>query len=217
MSVVTALDKAPGRLGGFLLEVDEVARFRVSVDLCQGRDLHVGARLSAPQLEALAREAGQSEAMDRAVHYLSYRPRTCREVRRYLQKHGLSQHAEAAIARCTELGYLDDQAYACAFVRERVRLKPRGRPRLVSELLARGVDRDTAELAVAATLEEEGISEAALLRDVALRRARSLQKLDPPAARRRLSAYLARRGFRTGEIRELVRELLPDASDSPHD
>ncbi|MBT8462431.1 MAG: RecX family transcriptional regulator, partial [Gemmatimonadetes bacterium] len=66
-------------------------------------------------------------------------------------------------------------------------------------------------------LEEEGISEAALLRDVALRRARSLQKLDPPAARRRLSAYLARRGFRTGEIRELVRELLPDASDSPHD
>ncbi len=212
MSEVTALRPAPGRLGGFLLEVDEVTRFRVSGDLCQRRDLHVGARLSAAELEAIADEAGQSEAMERSVHYLSYRPRTCREVRRYLEKHGLSRHAEEAIGRCTDLGYLDDHAYACAFVRERVRFKPRGRPRLVSELLARGVDRDTAERAVTATLEEEGVSEAALLREAAIRRARSLRNLDPPAARRRLSAFLARRGFRTGEIRELVRELLPGDS-----
>jgi len=213
MSVVTALEPAPGRLGGFLLEVDEVVLFRVSGDLRRSRNLHVGAQVSAAELESLGLEAGESEAMDRTVHYLSYRPRTCREVRRYLGKHGLSRFADATIGRCIELGYLDDEAYASAFVRERIRLKPRGRPRLVSELLSRGIDRDTAEQAVETTLDEEGVKEADLLRDVALRRAHSLRNLDPPAARRRLAAFLARRGFRTGAVREVVRELLPDEPD----
>ena len=213
MPVVTALEPAPGRLGGLVLEVDEAVRFRVSEDLCQRRGLHLGDRLSTAELESLAQEAGDAEAMERAVHYLSYRPRTCREVRRYLGKHGLLGHADPAIDRCIELGYLNDEAYARAFVRERIRLKPRGRPRLVSELLGRGVDRDTAETAVDVTLAEEGVTEAALLREVALRRARSLRNLDPPAARRRLSAFLGRRGFRTGAIREVVLELLPDESD----
>ena len=171
-------------------------------------------RLTVAELEALAREAGHAEAMDRAVHYLSYRPRTCREVRRYLGKHGLSRYADAAIDRCVEVGYLNDEAYARAYVRERIRLKPRGRPRLVSELLTRGVDRDTAERAVGAALEEEGVTEAELLLDVAARRARSLRGVDPPAARRRLSAFLARRGFRAGEIRDAVQQLIPDPTDS---
>jgi regulatory protein len=213
MPVVKALEPAPGRLGGFVLEVDEAVRFRVSEDLCQRRGLQVGDRLSTAELESLARDAGDAEAMERAVHYLSYRPRTCREVRRYLGKHDLSGHADAAIDRCLELGYLNDEAYARAFVRERIRLKPRGRPRLVSELLGRGVDRDTAERAVETTLDEEGVTEAVLLREVALRRVRSLRSLDPPAARRRLSSFLGRRGFRTGAIREVVLELLPDQPD----
>ncbi len=213
MPIVTALEPAPGRLGGFLLEVDDLVRFRVSEDLCQRGGLHVGARLSAAELEVLGQEAGDSEAMNRAVHYLSYRPRTCREVSRYLGKHGLSRHADAAIERCIELGYLNDEVYARALVRERIRLKPRGKPRLVSELLGRGVDRDTAERAVETALDEEGVTEAALLREVALRRARSLKGLDPPVARRRLSAFLGRRGFRTSAIRQVVSELLPDEPD----
>ena len=213
MPLITALDPAPGRLGGFLLEVDGSARLRVSEDLCQRRGLHIGAGLTTTELEVLEQEAGDSEAMDRAVHYLSYRSRTCMEVRRYLGKHGLGRHADAAIARCVELGYLDDDVYSQAFVRERMRLKPRGRPRLVSELLTRGVDRDTAERAVEAALAEEGVTEEALMRDVALRRIRALRRLDPPAARRRLAAFLGRRGFQSGAIRDLVRELLPDEPD----
>ena len=213
MPLITALGPAPGRLGGFLLEADGSARFRVSEDLCQRRDLHVGTRLTTAELETLGQEAGDSEAMDRAVHYLSYRSRTCTEVRRYLGKHGLRLHADSAIARCVELGYLDDDVYAQAFVRERTRLKPRGNLRLVSELLARGVDRDTAERAVKTALAEEGVTEAELMRDVAQRRIRALRRLDPPAARRRLAAFLARRGFQSGAIRDLVRELLPDEPD----
>lgn len=210
MPVITALDPAPGRLGGFVLEADGTERFRISEDLCHHRDLRIGARLTAVELDALAREAGDAEAMDRAVHYLSYRPRTCVEVRRYLARHGLTIHADSAIDRCVELGYLDDAAYAQAFVRERIRLRPRGRPRLISELAARGVERHIAEHAVNVALAEEEVTEAEMLRDAALRRVRALRNLDPPVARRRLASFLDRRGFRSGAIRDLVRELFPD-------
>jgi regulatory protein len=212
--VVTALERIPGGLGGFVLEAGRDIRFRVTEDLCQRRELSVGVRLTAAELETLEREAGKAEAMDRAVHYLSYRPRTCREVRRYLGKHGLSPHADAAIERCLEIGYLNDEEYARAFVRERIRIKPRGKPRLVSELLTRGVDRQVAERAVQAALDEEGVTEVDLLLDVASRRVRGLRTLDPQAARRRLSAFLARRGFRPGDIREVVRQLIPERPDS---
>ena len=191
------------------MEVDGDVAFRVPEDLVRRESLSPGARISGEDVAALMAEAGRREAMDRSVHYLSYRPRTRMEVRRYLRKHGLSTFAEDAIGRCEELGYLDDRGYAEAFVRERVRFKPRGRPRLVSELLARGIDRDTAERAVTETLAEEGMSERVLLREAAERRAGALRHLEPEAARRRLSSYLARRGFRTGDIREVVAELLP--------
>lgn len=209
MPSITALDPARGRLGGLLVEVDGDVSFRVPEDLVQRENLSLGSRLEPEHLSALMTEARRREAMDRSVHYLSYRPRTRMEVRRYLRKHGLSPFADHAIDRCEELGYLDDRSYAEAFVRERVRFRPRGRPRLVSELLARGIDRDTAERAVTDTLAEEGLSERSLLRQVARRRAGALRHLEPDAARRRLSSYLARRGFRTGDIREVVGELLP--------
>jgi regulatory protein len=213
MPLITALEPTSRRLGGALLEVDDVPLCRVTDELRLRYGLAVGACLSREQVEALEQEAGAAEAMARALHYLSYRPRTNREVRSYLRKHGLEACADLAISRCAELGYLDDEAYAVSFVRDRIRLGPRGKPRLVSELLARGVDREIAEKAVGVALTDEDVTEEELLRRVALRRLRSLRSVEPEVARRRLASFLGRRGFRTGAIRDLVRELLPD---EPH-
>lgn len=208
--VIQALEPAGDRLGGAWLEVSGGGRFRVPEDVRRRWTLQLGDHLTAGQLEAVIAEAGEREALDRAVFYLSHRPRTCREVRRYLSKHGLSRHVDGTIARCRELGYLDDERYARSFVRERLRLKPRGAARLVSELLARGISRAVADEAVQAVMREDGYTESALLRDVAEARVSKLRHLDPPVARRRLTAFLARRGFRGEEVRAIVLRLLPD-------
>jgi len=211
--VIEALEPAGGRLGGFRVEVEGERPFRVPEDLCRSLDLRPGVRFSRAELDTVIAAAAEREAMDRAVLYLSHRPRTCREVLRHLSEHGLSGYADSAITRCREIGYLDDERYAEAFARERLRLKPRGSVRLISELLARGVDRPIAERAVGSVMREEGLTETSVLRDLAAARARRLGDLDPPVARRRLSAWLARRGFAAGEIRAVVLELVPDERD----
>jgi regulatory protein len=76
------------------------------------------------------------------------------------------------------------------------------------DLVAQGVDRRTAEAAVGDALAEEKIDPAVALRDVATRRAAQLADLARPVRKRRLLAYLARRGYPGAAVRDLVEELL---------
>ncbi|HET7790850.1 MAG TPA: RecX family transcriptional regulator, partial [Gemmatimonadales bacterium] len=75
------------------------------------------------------------------------------------------------------------------------------------DLLTQGVERGLAEAAVARALSSEGVDEAAIARAAAERRARQLASLPPAVRRRRLWAFLARRGFTGTATRALIEEL----------
>lgn len=210
MPRITAFESAGRRAGGQLLHVDGEPVCHVPEHVRMRLGLRVGDPLTGPQLKKIIAECGVAETREAALHYLSYRPRTRTEVLRYLRGKGLGAHAEVVLTRCEELGYVDDEAYAVAFARERIRVRPRGRPRLVSELLTRGVAREIAERAAAGALEEEGVTEEDLLREAAVRRMKALRGLEPTVARRRLKGFLLRRGFRAEAVRTVVDELLSD-------
>jgi SOS response regulatory protein OraA/RecX len=74
-------------------------------------------------------------------------------------------------------------------------------------LLAQGVDRRTAEDAVRDALAEEGIDPQLEARAVAAKRARQLGHLPPAVRKRRLLAYLARRGYAAPGIKDLVEQV----------
>ncbi|HEY6807924.1 MAG TPA: regulatory protein RecX [Gemmatimonadales bacterium] len=126
--------------------------------------------------------------------------------RRLVMKQHPPAAADAALARLAEQGLIDDRRFAEAFTRARM-ARGRGAARLIRDLLALGVERGLAESVVAQVLEAEGVDPAQAARAVAERRARQLAGLEPVARRRRLTAYLLRRGFAGREVRDLVREL----------
>lgn len=195
---------------GVLVHLDGTPFRHVPATVAAARALRVGDEIASEEVEALAAEADRVEALDAALRYLSWRPRSRRELARHLRDRGHpGPAAEAALRRCEELGYVDDRAFALAFVRDRIRLRPRGRARLRAELSARGVEPADAEAAVDAALAESELSEGDLLTRVAERRARSLASLDREAARRRLASYLLRRGFAGSEVRAEVDRILP--------
>jgi regulatory protein len=211
--VITRLE--PGD-GGPVLHLDGVPVRRLPETLVAARGLHEGDRLGEDELAALLFEAEKADAIEDALRYLSYRPRSRFEVGRRLTRRGHAAPArEAAIARCEELGYVDDAAFALAFVRDRLRLRPRGPRRLVSELRARGVDPATAGEAVREVFAEEDVSEGGLMRRLARRRLRALRRLEPDTARRRLGDWLLRRGFEPSAVRALVDELVPPDPEPP--
>ena len=80
------------------------------------------------------------------------------------------------------------------------------------DLLAKGVDRRRAERAIAEVLEVEGLGAPGRARQLAEKRAAQLGGVPPRQKRRRLLAYLARRGFRGREVQDMVMEILRGAS-----
>ena len=179
--------------------------------LLEGRSPTIRDVLSTDEVEDLDEEADRAGCMDAALGYLSYRARSRAELRRHLGRTWPPTAVHDTIGRCEELGYLDDRSFAEAFARDRIRLKPRGARRIVSELRGRGVSAEDAAAGVEAAFRSSERTESDLLDEVATRRWKALQARDAAVARRRLTSYLLRRGFSHGEVRAAVDRLCRDA------
>ncbi|MFS8523812.1 MAG: regulatory protein RecX [Limnochordales bacterium] len=100
---------------------------------------------------------------------------------------------EETVNWCRRLGYVDDERFARSWVEYRLLHSPSGRRRLEAELRQKGVDAPVVERVLADMLPPE--LEERLCREEAARRARRLAGQPDDVRRRRLAAFLARRGF----------------------
>lgn len=171
------------------------------------------------RLRVLRDEALVSEATHIALRYLSVRPRSRRELEIRLQRKSIAaEFVDAALARCEELGHVDDRAFAAALARDRIRLRPCGVFRLRAELRRRGVSEADAEAGIGQAFRDERVTEEELLARAAAGRAERLRRLAAPVADRRLFAFLRRRGFASGDIRAWMaarEERTPSRGDTP--
>ena len=141
------------------------------------------------------------KATSLALRYLSYRPRSEYEVRGRLRRRYEQQVVESVIDRLREQGLLDDRAFAHAWSQGRMSFRTRSAALIRRELLAKGVDRETAQAEVE-TLDDE-----ASAYNAGLRAATSLANADYTTFRRRMWGYLHRRGFGQSVIRKTVGRL----------
>lgn len=206
---ITAIEPQQRSAERVNVHVDGAFRLALALELLLGAGLHVGDEVSEAQLAELAQRDVGWKAREAAYHLLAFRPRTAAELRQRLRrKEYPPEVVEEVVAALLANGLVDDAAFAGMFVRDRVRLKPKGRRRLVQELRAKGVDAETADAAVAQAWAGGGVDETQLAREAAAKWA-ARRGEDAEAARRRLYAFLARRGFGSDAIRVVLEERLP--------
>lgn len=145
--------------------------------------------------------------LEAAARFLEVRSRSVAEVRRRLTGAGYrAELVEDAITRLLDLGLLDDEAFARAWVESRDRARPRGERAIRQELGLKGVDRPTIDLVLAERREaaagmpsDDGVVVSAdfvAAERLLARNARSLARVaDPRQRRQRAYALLARNGF----------------------
>lgn len=159
--------------------------------------------------------------LEAAARFLEARARSVAEVRRRLSTAGYrSELIDSAITRLTDLGMLDDAAFARAWIESRDRARPRGERALANELQIKGIDRSVIVEALGTrrtTAEEAGDEDAAPSADEAAaerllaRNARALARVtDPRARRQRAYALLARNGFDPGVCASASARLLSE-------
>jgi regulatory protein len=180
----------------------------------------------AERRERKAEIGDPAVVLEAAARFLEPRARSVVEVRRRLTGAGYQRTlVEGAITRMLELGMLDDEAFARAWVESRDRARPRGERAIRQELGLKGVDRTTIDLVLAERREaaagmpsddgELAISpdQAAAERLIA-RNARSLARVaDPRQRRQRAYALLARNGFDPEVCRAVAAQVEIDDSD----
>ncbi len=140
-----------------------------------------------------------------ALRYLERRARTEQELREKLARRQVPPQAiEAVLAKLKDYGYINDTTFAINWQRYRNDFKPMGVRRIKLELYQKGVAKE-----IIATVSAEKEAELTLARQAAETRLRQYAHLDRPTFERRLSAFLARRGFDYRTVKQIVDELKP--------
>ncbi|MDB4869968.1 MAG: Regulatory protein recX [Gemmatimonadales bacterium] len=148
-------------------------------------------------------------AYNYALNLLSARPYATSALRRKLiQKEYLAADADDAIRRLVDNGLLNDAKYAEQYARSKILSTGASKRRLQQDLFRKGIKGDIAADAIAAVLEDEEIDPAVVVERVAKKKLAQLGDLEPLVIRRRLFAFLARRGYDVDEIKSVVGRLV---------
>jgi regulatory protein len=143
---------------------------------------------------------------------LAVRPRTRAELATALRRKGVDDDVAAQVLdRYDEVGIIDDEAFARAWVTSRHHSKGLARRALAGELRRKGVDPD----AVGDALDElDPDTEAETARALVARRLRVERSAPPEVAFRRLVGMLARKGYPAGVAIRVVKDALAERADS---
>ena len=156
----------------------------------------------------------ESVARTIALRMLERQPRTRLELERAMARRDVPPDVAAAVLdRFTEVGLIDDQAFAQAWVDSRHRGRGLARRALSAELRRRGVGESVLAEAVATVSDDD---EHAAARALVERKLRTMSSQPRDVQMRRLVGMLGRKGFSSGLAMRVVRDVLENLVDHVH-
>ena len=228
--IITALQADPMDPNKVHLFIDGRHAIAVALDVAAEEKLSVGQPCPPERMERLHSAQELNNIYESALNFLSYRPRSAREVEMRLRKKSYSaEQVETVMQRLRRRGYVDDREFARFWVNNRMSFSPRGPRLLRSELRQKGVPQEVVDEVLSEQAEtqtalqeqaEEVAAEYGMTEDepaagtdlanalaLARKRMRTYGNLEPQVARRRLSGFLARRGYGYDVIDAVMRRV----------
>lgn len=207
---VTSLKAKAGRKARVQVYLDGDYAFSLAGVLAAR--LRVGQVLSDEEVESLRQADVIESAYQKALALIRRRPRAERELRIRLDRSRLpSELQEVVIDRLRLAGLVDDEGFAEAWIENRTAFRPRAARMLRFELRQKGVPGPAIEAAL------EGYDEQAAAVEAGRKASRRLLQLSEVDFKRRLSQYLARRGFDHATVSPVVERMWREAAAHRHE
>jgi regulatory protein len=174
--------------------------------------LHVGQELSAEKIAELKIEDDLEFAYQRAIRYIGFRMRSVSEVQQKLNQLDIDTVViENVIERLQKSGLLNDLSFAQMWIENRNEFRPRSHRMLAIELKKKGIQSD-----IISQIIEETTSDEVLAYTAAKKQARKYKHLEWQEFRRKLSSFLARRGFSYSTINPTVNQVWVERNPESH-
>lgn len=185
------------------VNIDLEGEFAFGVSRLVAAWLKIGDRLTEQKVDELKTRDTDEVTYQKALNLLSRRPRSEKEIRQKLtEKTYEAEQIDRTIARLRCAGLIADEKFANLWVENRNEYHPRSNRLTRYELKSKGIAEETIETALSASLDE-----VELARRAAVLYARRLTTEDWLTFRKRLSGFLARRGFTYGITASVVKEM----------
>ena len=160
-------------------------------------------RESLDQPRLLSPEKQESRARNVLLHQIARSAKSTSQLRKILEQREIdSEIAEKVLERFTEVGLIDDAAYAETIVNSRRNYKGLAKSAIKRELNEKGVSQELVEEAISGITAEDDFESA---KQLANRRFRQMAHLDKDVRTRRLAGYLQRKGYASNAVFAAIR------------
>jgi regulatory protein len=145
----------------------------------------------------------EQRARNVLLHQLARSAKSTHQLRKILEQREIpSEIAERVLVRFTEVGLIDDEAYAETIVNSRRNFKGLSKSAIKRELNEKGVPAPFIEQAIESITAEDDLAAA---QDLAARRIRQMSTLAKDVRERRLAGYLGRKGYPSSVVFAAIR------------
>jgi len=190
----------------FNIYLDGQFAFGLSAEALTKAGLAIDKEISSKKVEELIKEDEFIKFYDRALKFLSYRPRSEKEIKDWFKKKMVGIETQKLIEKkLRQYNYLNDEEFARWWIEQRTTFRPSGARLIALELRQKGVSKDLIAKLLDSYLAKD--TEHEMAKRVVEKKMKSLRHLHKPVEiKQKLTAVLARRGFSW----EIIREVLVD-------
>ena len=206
ISRITVQKKNKNRYNIFLVkDAKEVYGFSVQEETLIAERLQKGMELEDATIESLLAKDTIHKGYSLALNFLSYRMRSIKAMKEYLQKKEIdAEHITVIINRLINEKWLDDAAFAEAFIRTKVQTTSKGPLVVKKELIEKGVSVEKADEALIHYSIDEQLEKAVKL---IKKNSRKSAKQSFQQQQNKIKQSLMQKGFSQGIIQEAFTQV----------
>lgn len=210
--IITKIRRVRGRKPRYMIEFDDAPALEVS-DWTVGRfGLCTGDEIDDLKRFQIATAEAEAQAKNIAINFLSYRPRSRKEIEMHLMKKGFDEAiAGQAADKLQSLSMVNDLEFARMFVRDRLQRKKIGTSLLRQQLIQKGIARTIIDTICSELVTPDQQKHAAFeaaekyqQRSHEAKRKKMFSPIEVQKHKKRLFDFLIRRGFSIDLTRQTV-------------
>lgn len=179
-------------------------QFAFSISRFVGAWLKKGEQLDENRIQLLLDKDLYEKALQKALHFIAFQPRSEKEIRAKLAKYGFKEGViERVLNELIEKRYLDDARFARDWVESRSQSKPRSRRFYMYELKNKGISETAIQQAIETAPEDAELAYA-----LGVKYLNRFSNLDDAEFAKKMQGVLARRAFSYDVIKETINQLV---------
>ncbi|NPV40075.1 MAG: hypothetical protein HPY72_01840 [Anaerolineae bacterium] len=179
-------------------------QFAFGISRFVGAWLKKGEQLDENRIQLLLDKDLYEKALQKALHFIAFQPRSEKEMRAKLAKYGFEEGViERVLNELIEKRYLDDARFARDWVESRSQSKPRSRRFYLYELKNKGISETAIQQAIETAPEDAELAYA-----LGVKYLNRFSNLDDAEFAKKMQGVLARRAFSYDVIKETINQLV---------